>query len=88
VNTRRERELGPDTGYDSIGDCPKAKRLNQYLDLLESENALPKMIIYNNNPMDNHVFAAAAGSFQDSAIAGKIQLGSAWWFLDQKEGIE
>jgi glucuronate isomerase len=56
--------------------------------LLESENALPKMIIYNNNPADNYTFATAIGNFQDSAISGKIQYGSAWWFLDQKEGIE
>lgn len=88
VNTRRYLELGPDTGYDSIGDWSQAGRLNKYLNLLESENALPKMIIYNNNPIDNYLFATAAGSFQDSAIAGKIQFGSAWWFLDQKEGIE
>jgi glucuronate isomerase len=88
VNTRGQMELGPDTGYDSIGDWPQAERLNQYLNLLESENALPKMIIYNNNPIDNYAFASAAGSFQDSVTAGKIQFGSAWWFLDQKEGIE
>lgn len=88
VNGRRELELGPNTGYDSIGDWSQAERLNKYLNLLECENALPKMIIYNNNPIDNYSFATAAGSFQDSAIAGKIQFGSAWWFLDQKEGIE
>jgi glucuronate isomerase len=88
VNTRRECELGPDTGFDSIGDWPQAATLNRYLNLLESDNALPRTIIYNNNPADNYVFATAIGNFQDSAIAGKIQFGSAWWFLDQKEGIE
>ena len=88
VNTRRQRELGADTGFDSIGDWPQARRLSAYLNLLESENALPKMIIYNNNPADNYTFATAIGNFQDSAISGKIQYGSAWWFLDQKEGIE
>jgi glucuronate isomerase len=88
VNTRRQRELGPDSGYDSIGDYPQAAALNRYLDLLEREDALPKTIIYNNNPADNYLFATAVGSFQDSAVAGKIQFGSAWWFLDQKDGIK
>ncbi len=85
---RRQQELGPDTGFDSIGAWPQATTLNAYLNLLESENALPKTIVYNNNPTDNYAFATAVGNFQDSATAGKIQFGSAWWFLDQKEGIE
>jgi glucuronate isomerase len=88
VNTRRQHELGADTGFDSIGDWPQAAKLSAYLNLLESENALPRTIIYNNNPADNYTFATATGNFQDSAIAGKVQYGSAWWFLDQKEGIE
>ena len=88
ANTRRERELGRDTGFDSIGDWPQAESLNEYLNLLENEGALPRTIIYNNNPADNYVFATAGGNFQDSSIAGKIQFGSAWWFLDQKDGIE
>jgi glucuronate isomerase len=88
TNTRRLRELGPDTGFDSIGDWPQAGALNAYLNILESEHALPRVIIYNNNPSDNYVFASAAGNFQDGATAGKIQFGSGWWFLDQKEGIE
>ena len=88
VNTRRQRELGPDTGFDSIGDWPQALSLNQYLNLLDSENVLPRVVIYNNNPIDNYSFSTAVGSFQDSATAGKIQFGSGWWFLDQKEGIE
>ena len=88
TNTRRQSELGPDTGFDSIGDWPQAAKLNGYLNLLESENALPRTIIYNNNPGDNYTFATAIGNFQNSAIAGKIQFGSAWWFLDQQDGIE
>lgn len=88
TNTRKLRELGPDTGFDSIGDFPQAAALSAYLDLLESENSLPRTIIYNNNPADNYVFATAAGNFQDESTPGKIQFGSGWWFLDQKEGIE
>jgi glucuronate isomerase len=88
LNTRKFRELGADTGFDSIGDYPQATALCAYLDLLEAEHALPRMIIYNNNPADSYVFATAAGNFQDESIAGKVQFGSAWWFLDQKEGIE
>ncbi len=88
VNTRRLRELGSDTGFDSMGDWPQAESLCRYFDSLEQEHALPKTIVYNLNPADNYVFATAVGSFQDGSIAGKIQLGSGWWFLDQKEGIE
>ena len=88
VNSRRAREAGPDTGYDSVGDWEQADALGAYLDLLEQEHALPKTIVYNVNPTDNYVFATAIGNFQDGASAGKMQFGSAWWFLDQKEGIE
>ena len=88
ANTRKLRDLGPDTGFDSIGDFPQAAALCAYLDLLESEGSLPRTIVYNNNPADNYVFATAAGNFQDESVAGKIQFGSGWWFLDQKEGIE
>jgi glucuronate isomerase len=88
TNSRLLKELGPDTGFDAIGDFPQASALAAYLDRLETEKALPRTIIYNNNPVDNHVFAAIIGSFQDASIPGKIQFGSAWWFLDQKEGIE
>jgi glucuronate isomerase len=88
VNTRGLRELGPDTGFDCIGDWPQAKSLTAYLDLLDQKQALPKMILYNLNPADNYIFATAAGCFQDGATAGKIQLGSGWWFLDQKEAME
>jgi len=87
-NTRLLRQLGPDTGYDCIGDFPQAAALVAYLDRLEQENALPKTIVYNNNPADNYAFASIIGSFQDGSTPGRIQFGSGWWFLDQKEGIE
>lgn len=88
VSSTQLRELGPDTGFDCIGDFPQAKALSGYLDLLERENALPQMILYNLNPADTYVFATVAGAFEDGSTPGKIQLGSAWWFLDQKDGIE
>jgi glucuronate isomerase len=88
VNTRALKEIGPDTGFDTIGDWPQAEPLNKYLNLLQGENALPKMVLYNVNPADNYVFSAALGSFQDGVTPGKIQFGSGWWFLDQKEAIE
>ena len=87
-NTRLLRTLGPDTGFDSIGDFPQASTLAAYLDRLDTENALPKTIIYNLNPADNYVFATMIGNYQDGTIPGKVQLGSGWWFLDQKEGME
>jgi glucuronate isomerase len=87
-NTRRYRELGPDTGFDSIGDWPQADALACYLDRLDQENALPKIVLYNLNPADNYVLAALIGNFQDGSIAGKIQFGSGWWFLDQKEAMQ
>jgi len=87
-NTRRFRELGPDTGFDSIGDYPQAQALAAYLDRLDRENALPKVILYNLNPADNYVFGTMIGNFQDGSVPGKIQWGASWWFLDQKEGIE
>jgi glucuronate isomerase len=87
-NTRQLKQLGPDTGFDSIGDFPQAAMLARYLDRLDQENALPKTIIYNINPADNYVFATMIGNFQDGSVPGKIQWGSGWWFLDQKEGME
>lgn len=87
-NTRLLKQLGPDTGFDSIGDFPQTQALAAYLDRLDQDNALPKTIIYNLNPADNYAFATMIGNFQDGSIAGKIQLGSGWWFLDQKEGME
>lgn len=87
-NTRLIGALGPDTGFDSIGDWPQAGALAKYLDALDSENSLPKTIIYNLNPADNYVMATMIGNFQDGTVPGKIQFGSGWWFLDQKEGME
>jgi glucuronate isomerase len=87
-NTRRLRELGPDTGFDSIGDWPQIDALGAYLDRLDQENALPRTIVYNLNPSDNYAISTLAGLFQDSSIAGKIQFGSGWWFLDQKEAMQ
>lgn len=87
-NTRLMKQLGPDTGFDSIGDYPQAEALARYLDRLDQDNTLPKTIIYNLNPADNYLFATMIGNFQDGSVAGKIQWGSGWWFLDQKEGME
>ena len=87
VNTTARQKLGADTGYDAIGDFPQAGHLSAYLDLLAKENALPQMILYNVNPADTFQFATLIGSFQDGERPGKIQYGSAWWFLDQKQGI-
>ena len=87
-NTRLFRAIGPDTGFDSIGDWPQAHSLSLYLDALDSTNELPKTILYNLNPANNYVMGTMAGNFQDGTHAGKIQYGSGWWFLDQKEGME
>ncbi|MFQ3670436.1 MAG: glucuronate isomerase [Verrucomicrobiia bacterium] len=87
-NTRAFRELGPDTGFDSIGDWPQAEALSRYLDGLAETGELPKMVLYNLNPADNYVMGTMIGNFQDGSLAGKIQFGSGWWFLDQKEGME
>lgn len=87
-NSRRFGVLGPDTGYDSIGDWLQGDGLGAYLDALEKESALPRMVLYNLNPADNYLFATMAGNFQDGRTVGKIQFGSGWWFLDQKEAME
>ncbi len=87
-NSRLFQQLGPDTGLDSIGDWPQADALAAYLDRLDQDNRLPKMILYNLNPADNYLFATMAGNFQDGSLAGKIQWGSGWWHLDQKEGMQ
>ena len=88
ANPNGMRTLGRDTGFDSIGDWNHAASLARFLGRLAEENSLPKMVLYNVNPADNYVFATMAGNFQDGSVAGKIQFGSGWWFLDQKEGIE
>jgi glucuronate isomerase len=87
-SSRLLAQLGPDTGLDSIGDFPQARALARYLDALDSTNQLPRTIIYNVNPRDNYVFGTMIGNFQDGSIAGKLQFGSGWWFLDQQEGME
>lgn len=87
-NTRLFNTLGPDTGFDSIGDLPQARTLAAYLNALDATDELPRMVLYNLNPNHNYLFATMAGNFQDGSIAGKIQFGSGWWFLDQKEGME
>jgi len=87
-NTRLLTSLGPDTGFDSIGDFSQARTLSRFLNKLDAENKLAKTILYNLNPAYNEVFAAMAGNFNDGTVAGKIQFGSAWWFLDQKDGME
>jgi len=88
ANTRMLNSLGRDTGFDSIADWPQVQALMGYLDQLDQRGYLPKMIVYNLNPAHNYAFASAIGNFQDGSVPGKIQLGSGWWFLDQKEGIE
>ncbi|RXP51966.1 glucuronate isomerase [Lutibacter sp. HS1-25] len=87
-NTRLVNLIGNDAGCDSIDDLEQAAGLSHFLNKLEVEESLPKTILYNLNPKDNEVFATMAGNFQDSSIASKIQWGSGWWFLDQKDGIE
>jgi glucuronate isomerase len=88
VNSKMTKLLGPDTGFDSIGDRPQARPLGRYLGQLNSAGVLPKMILYNVHPENNYVFATMLGNFQDGTVPGKLQLGSGWWFLDQKDGIE
>ncbi len=88
TNSRMFGQLGPDSGFDTIGDTPQGASLVTYLDALVREEALPKMVLYNLNPRDNYLFAALTGAFQDGSVPGKIQFGSGWWFLDQKNGIE
>ncbi|MGQ9576101.1 MAG: glucuronate isomerase [Thermoguttaceae bacterium] len=87
-NTRMLAALGPDTGFDAIGEAAIARPLARFLDRLDQAGRLAKTILYNLNPAQNDVLAALAGSFQDGTVPGKIQFGSAWWFLDQKDGIE
>jgi glucuronate isomerase len=88
ANTHRLRTLGRDVGFDSMGDWPQMDALGAYLDRLDRDRALPKTIVYNNNPTDNYAIGTMVGNFQDGSIPGKIQFGTSWWFLDQKEGIE
>ena len=87
-NTRLQEKLGFDAGADSIGDYTQAKTLSHFLNTLDSKGELCKTIVYNSNPADNEVFATLCGNFNESGIRGKVQFGAAWWFLDQKDGIE
>ena len=87
-NTRMFNKIGPDTGFDSIGDFEMARPLSKMLDKLDRENKLSKTVLYNINPRDNELMATMIGNFQDGSVAGKMQWGSGWWFLDQKDGME
>jgi len=87
-NTRRFRELGPDTGFDSIGDWPIAGALSRLLDRLDQEEKLPRTVLYTLNPRDNEVLATMLGNFQDDSVPGKLQFGSGWWFNDQLDGMQ
>ena len=87
-NTRSFRALGPDTGFDSIGDFNLASSVARFLDRLDDGNRLAKTILYNSNPRDNEVLATLTGSFQDGSVPGKMQFGAGWWFLDQLDGME
>jgi glucuronate isomerase len=82
------KTIGQDTGFDSVGDWPQVAALGNYLDNLDQAKMLPKLIVYNANPENNYNFATMIGNFQDGTVAGKLQFGSAWWFLDQKQGME
>lgn len=86
-NARMHRILGPDTGWDSIGDYPQSQKLSSFLNALDSKDKLTKTIIYNLNPADNEVMATMIGNFNDGSVKGKVQFGSGWWFLDQKDGM-
>ncbi|ULC59045.1 glucuronate isomerase [Flaviramulus sp. BrNp1-15] len=86
-NARMHRILGPDTGWDSIGDFPQAQKLSKFLNALDGKDKLTKTIIYNLNPADNEVMATMIGNFNDGSVKGKVQFGSGWWFLDQKDGM-
>ncbi|MGC4017694.1 MAG: glucuronate isomerase [Luteolibacter sp.] len=88
TNSAMASRLGPDSGFDTIGDTRQGSALVTYLDALASQGALPKVVLYNINPSDNYLFAALTGAFQDGTVPGKIQFGSGWWFADQKNGME
>ena len=81
-------KLGPDSGFDSMGDVEIAKPLSRLLDRFDRDNTLPKTVLYNLNPRDNELMGTMLGNFQDGVTPGKLQHGPPWWFLDQKDGIE
>ncbi|MBC7913548.1 MAG: glucuronate isomerase [Pyrinomonadaceae bacterium] len=86
-NTRMLTQLGPDTGWDSIGDFSQARQISKFLNKLDTDNKLAKTILYNLNPADNELMATMIGNYNDGSVAGKVQWGSGWWFLDQKDGM-
>jgi len=86
-NARMLKQLGPDTGWDSIGDFSQGRQISKFLNKLDTEDRLAKTILYNLNPADNELMAAMIGNYNDGSVAGKVQFGSAWWFLDQKDGM-
>ena len=88
TNERMAKSLGADTGFDSIGDFDQARFLASFFNELDKTDQLAKTVIYNNNPRDNGVFASMIGNFNDGSIKGKMQYGSSWWYLDQKDGME
>jgi glucuronate isomerase len=87
-NTKMFRKLGPDTGYDAIGDFEIARPMSKLFDRLDLENKLAKTIVYNLNPRDNELLVTLIYSYNDGSVPGKMQFGSGWWFLDQKDGME
>lgn len=87
-NSRKLKEIGPDSGFDSIGDFSQAKKMSAFFNHLDSTDQLPKTIVYNLNPSDNALMASMIGNFNDGSVPGKMQYGSGWWFLDQKDGME
>jgi len=87
-NTRLFKKLGADVGFDSIGDFEIGRPLSKLLDRLDMENRLAKTVLYNLNPRDNELIGTMIGNFQDGSVPGKMQFGSGWWFLDQKDGME
>jgi glucuronate isomerase len=86
-NTRMFKLVGPDTGFDSIGDWPVAQAMARLFDRLDQLDSLPRTILYTLNPRDNEVLGTMLGNFQRGPTAGKIQLGSGWWFNDQRDGM-
>jgi glucuronate isomerase len=88
TNSRMLKTLGPDTGFDSIGDYDQATAMADFLNHLDSSDQLAKTVLYNLNPRDNEVLATMIGNFNDGSVKGKIQFGSGWWYLDQKDGME
>lgn len=87
-NNKMMQDIGPDQGFDSIGDLNMADNMSKFFDNLNSHVALAQTIVYNLNPRDSEMFASMVANFNDGIVAGKMQYGAAWWFLDQKDGME